>query len=124
MLNSVVAQEAAEDHGDYVLIEQAGLRLGVPVSRELRLTTSVARLDPGPLDISATPSRGTFRPQQDFGADAYWGGGIGVRREGGGGSDRPGFGWGIDLEGGIGEREWGRFTTESKWKRAPAVTPF
>ncbi len=107
VLNSLTAQESGDDHGDYVLIEGVGLRVGIPLTHDSRLTTQLGWEDPGPLGIAATPARGAFRPQPDLGGPGYWAGTIGVAK---GGAGEPG--WRLGLDGGVGRREWGRATLE------------
>ena len=109
-LNSLTAQEGGDDHGDYVLIERAGVRLSLPLTRTHRLTTTLARLDAASVGISAAPARGTFRPQQEFGGPPTWTGAIEVRHVRNGSGE--GFGWGVDLGGGSGQTRWGRVTAD------------
>ncbi len=105
VLNSLTAQESGDDHGDYVLVEGAGVRLQLPLTHDSRLTTQLGWEDPGPLAISATPARGTFRSQPDLGGPGYWAGSIGLSKRGEGEA-----GWRLDLDGGVGRIEWGRAT--------------
>ena len=105
VLNSLTAQESGDDHGDYVLVEGAGVRLQLPLAHDSRLTTRLGWEDPGPLAVSATPARGSFRPQPDLGAPGYWAGSLGLAKGGEGEA-----GWGLSLDGGIGRSEWGRVT--------------
>jgi hypothetical protein len=74
-LNSFTAQESGDDHGDYMLVEGTGLRVEGPAG-SARWSVHAGWEDPGPLGISATPARGTSRPQVDFGAPGYWTGGV------------------------------------------------
>lgn len=103
-LNSLVAQEAGEDHGDYVMVEGAGVQVrGSPGCWVL----GAGYEDPSALRIAATPARGTFRPQPDLGGPGYWTGSAaaGCREDGGNG-------WRLTLSGGEGRRSWGRGTIE------------
>lgn len=74
-LNSFTAQESGDDHGDYVLVEGGGVRVEGPAWSG-RWSVHGGWEDPGPLGISASPARGTFRPQVDLGASGYWTGGL------------------------------------------------
>lgn len=105
VLNSLTAQESGDDHGDYVLVETAGLRAGSPMTHGTRITAHVVWEDPGPLDISAHPARGSFRMQPDLGAPGYWKGGLAI-----GAGNQGEDGWRIGVEGGAGRGEWGRGT--------------
>lgn len=104
-LNSLTAQEGGDDHGDYVLVEQVGAKLSFPMPHGSRLTTTLAYIDPSSVGISATSASGSFRPQQAFGTKPYWGGGFGVRGE-------EDLKWGVELEGGLGDAEWGRVSVD------------
>ena len=104
-LNSLTAQEWGEDHGDYVLVEEGGVRVEWPVGRRVRLSTRVGWEDPASVGISATPARGTFRPQADLGAPGNWIGELGVAR---GGEGTPG--WSATVEAGTGRSSWQRGT--------------
>jgi hypothetical protein len=118
-LNSLTAQESGDDHGDYVLIEGAGLRVEIPMTRDSRLATHFGWEDPGSLGISATPARGTFRPQADFGAPGYWSGGVtlGVGAEGESGLR-------VSYDGGSGDETWHRVTVAYQVDRALGGTLF
>ena len=105
VLNSLTAQELGNDHGDYVLVEGAGIEAGFPLTRDTRLATRMGWEDPAPLGISATSARGTFRPQPDLGAPGYWAGSLALGR-----GDDGETGFRVGLDGGIGRTEWGRAT--------------
>ena len=104
-LNSLTAQEWGEDHGDYLLVEGAGLRVTLPLTHDSRLATRLGWEDPTGVGIAATPARGSFRPQVDFGAPGYWVGEVTIAR---GGGEAPG--WTLEFEGGTGRTTWQRAT--------------
>jgi hypothetical protein len=110
-LNSFTAQESGDDHGDYVLVEGAGVRLDMPLTRNSRLSTRFGWEDPGPLGISASPARGTFRPQADLGASGYWTGGVALAI---GESNGPGARLTYDAGGGD---LWHRVTLDYEWQQ-------
>ncbi|MEP6744038.1 MAG: hypothetical protein ABJB33_00965, partial [Gemmatimonadota bacterium] len=105
VLNSLTAQESGDDHGDYLLLERAGIQVTKQFAPDSRLSASLGWEDPGPLGISATPARGTFRPQVDLGGPGYWAGSIGLA-DGAEGEN----GWRVAIEGGVGRAKWGRAT--------------
>ncbi len=69
-LNSILAQEAGDDFGDYYLRDFVGasvsLRLGPG-----RLTGGVAWEDTHSLDVAARPASGSFRPNPTLGSGSY-----------------------------------------------------
>lgn len=103
-LNSFTAQESGNDHGDYVLVEGAGVRVEGPLGGG-RWSAHAGWEDPGPLGISATPARGTFRPQVDFGEPGYWTGGVTYEV-----GDPAGDGGLFTYDVGTGGGTWHRFT--------------
>lgn len=112
VINSLTAQESGDDHGDYVMVEQVGVRLSIPVARAAKLASTVAYVDPSSVDVSAFPAHGSVRPQQRLGGDGYWTGAFTLASEGSRGSDDVGFDWRVGVEGGTGSPEWGRVTAE------------
>lgn len=108
-LNSLTAQESGDDHGDYVLLEGAGVGAELPLPGDLRFDVRLGWEDPGPLRIAASPSRGGFRPQPDLGGAGYWAGAIGLGR----GAEGAG-GWTLRLDGGTGQTAWGRATLQGQ----------
>jgi hypothetical protein len=112
VLNSLTAQEGGDDHGDYVMVEQVGVRLSIPVAREMRLASTIGYVDPASLGIAAFPANGTVRSQQSLGGDGYWTGAFALSTEGSRGGDDVGFDWRVEVEGGAGASEWGRATAE------------
>lgn len=119
VVNSLTAQESGDDHGDYVMVEQVGVRLSIPVARAARLISTVAYVDPSGLEVAAFPASGSVRPQQPLGGEGYWSGGFALSSEGSRGSDDVGFDWRVEVEGGTGSPEWGRATAE-----VDGVVPF
>lgn len=110
VLNSLTAQESGDDHGDYVLVEQAGVRLAIPLTVGTRVTATLAYVDPAGVGIEASSARGSFRPQQSLGGSGYWTGGVAVSSERSVAGEDRGFDWSFGVEGGTGEADWGRVT--------------
>lgn len=75
LLNTLVAQEAGHDYGDYALINEAfgAVRLDFGVLAGLGLEIGVQHSET--VDVAAAPARGTFRPNPALGT-----GTIGVAR--------------------------------------------
>jgi hypothetical protein len=116
-LNSFTAQESGDDHGDYVLVEGGGVRVEGPAWSG-RWSVHAGYEDPSAVGISATPARGSFRPQVDLGGSGYWTGGVayGVGDPGG-----DGFFASYDLGGGD---LWGRFTAAYQFSGPIGATEF
>ena len=112
VVNSLTAQESGDDHGDYVMVEQVGVRLSIPVARQMRLASTIGYVDPSSVGVEAFPADGTVRPQQSLGGGGYWTGAFALATEGSRGSDDVGFDWRVTVEGGTGSPEWGRATAE------------
>ncbi|HEX9893619.1 MAG TPA: hypothetical protein VGA78_06825 [Gemmatimonadales bacterium] len=75
-LNSILAQEAGQDHGDWVLLDRlmAGLRwqpATLAIFAEAGVETSRS------LGVSATPARGSYRPNPPLGDGSIWTGRLG-----------------------------------------------
>jgi hypothetical protein len=70
-LNSFRAQEGGHDAGDYVLLDAAGLRYRRPIAGLTSLTLELAVERSRSLEVEATPSHGTYRPNPPLGAGSY-----------------------------------------------------
>lgn len=100
LLNSLVAQEAGRDYGDYVLMEHARLSLRQAFTPGVALTLAGGVERTTSVGVAATPARGSFRANPALGAGTL---GVGaVRLELGRGSRPAGLRWSgrVDLDGG------------------------
>jgi len=103
VLNSILAQEAGLDHGDYVLLDVAevsvrrgfGTRGGVSVAARLEHTTSVG--------VAATPASGTFRPNGAFGGGTLGVARLSLERQSTALEVNGGLSARLDVEGGVGQ---------------------
>jgi len=70
-LNSLLAQEAGVDYGDYVLLETAGLTLRRRVGPLTTLALGAAVERSRSVAVAATPAAGDYRPNPPLGAGDY-----------------------------------------------------
>ncbi len=77
LLNSLVAQEAGDDFGDYVLMHrvQLGVRRRFGTGGAVSLTVGVERS--ASVEVRTTPANGAFRPNPPLGSGTY---GVGTVR--------------------------------------------
>ncbi|HEU5219160.1 MAG TPA: hypothetical protein VFU23_10905 [Gemmatimonadales bacterium] len=107
-VNSLLAQEAGKDLGDYVLGEEIGVgfrrrldpRWSLDLSARWERTTRV--------DATATPISGTYRPNADLGSGTYWVGRMALTLAARGAIDRSDLKATFGLELGAGESEYAR----------------
>ncbi|HEX6669514.1 MAG TPA: hypothetical protein VF061_08160 [Gemmatimonadales bacterium] len=114
-LNSLLAQEAGDDYGDYVLVNAAaaGLRhrLGGRTSVELRLAVEESRS----VGVASSPANGTYRPNPPLGAGTFRIARAAVERASGGLAVERDFQGRLALEGGEGDGEYLRATADGRW---------
>jgi hypothetical protein len=116
IVNSVTAQEAGEDYGDYVLLESGviGLRRQFGGRTTAGLELGVERSNS--MTVEATPARGDYRPNPELGTGTIRVARLSLDRRGGGiavGSDLRGR---LTLEGGVGAAEYVRGALEAVWQ--------
>lgn len=115
-LNSILAQEAGNDHGDYVLLDAAGLgvrhRFSTRGSAGLELAVERSQS----VDIEASPASGTFRPNPPLGAGTYHIARLRLERLGGGVALRRDFDARLLLEAGDGPTDYIRAAAALRWK--------
>ncbi len=115
-VNSILAQEAGKDYGDYVLLDAVGLggrhRLSTRVSTGLELAVERSRS----VSVEATPASGTYRPNPPLGAGSYRIARLRFERVGGGVALRRDLDTRILLEGGTGPTDYIRGTAAIRWR--------
>ena len=119
IVNSFTSQEAGDDHGDYVLLEQALLGLRHRVGGGAALAFEGGWERSSSMAVAATPARGTYRPNPALGAGSYGVARLRLERPGReleGASDWSGT---LAVEAGAGSRGYARTTTDLRWE-APA----
>ena len=71
VVNSITSQEVGQDYGDYALVDwvRAGIRR--PVADRTALSLAVALETSHDMAVTATPARGSYRPNPALGAGQY-----------------------------------------------------
>ncbi len=115
ILNSLLAQEAGDDYGDYVLLDAATAgvrhRLGGRTSIELQLAVEESHS----VGVSASPANGTYRPNPPLGAGNFRIVRAALERASGGMAVERNLQGRLTLEAGEGDGEYVRGTVEGRW---------
>ncbi len=115
VLNSILAQEAGEDYGDYVMVDRVGLGVRYPLSGVTAISLNAGYEDPSSIDVEASPAHGSYRSNPALGSDASLVGRISLIRNSGelGAYRRPALTRGtIAFEGSSGGNDYFRATVE------------
>ncbi|MGH7509309.1 MAG: hypothetical protein ACREMZ_07555 [Gemmatimonadales bacterium] len=115
IVNSLLAQEAGRDYGDYVLLHSAELsvrrRFGGRTSAALELAVEESRS----VGVDATPARGTYRANPALGSGTHRLARLHLDRAGGGIAVRSDFQGRLAIEAGEGTGEYVRATAAGRW---------
>jgi hypothetical protein len=103
LLNTVLAQEAGNDYGDYALVNEVfgAMQLDFGVLAGIGLEVGVQHSET--VDVAATPARGTFRPNPPLGVGTIGVARIMLERRSPVLAVRNGLSGGVTIEGGSGE---------------------
>jgi hypothetical protein len=115
IMNSLLAQEAGKDYGDYVLVHaieggirhRLGGRTAVALDLELEESRSVG--------VDASPARGTFRANPELGSGTHRIVRLTAERASGGIAVRSDFQGRFALEAGEGDGDYVRATLAGRW---------
>jgi hypothetical protein len=114
-LNSLLAQEAGDDYGDYVLLNRvaAGLRhrLAGRTSVELQLALEESRS----AGVASSPANGRYRPNPPLGAGTFRIARLALERASGGMAVERDFQGRLAVEAGEGDGEYLRVAAEGRW---------
>jgi hypothetical protein len=113
-LNSFRAQEGGHDAGDYVLLDAVGLRYRQPVGGLTSLSLDLGVERSRSLEVEATPSEGSYRPNPPLGAGSFRIARLRVERAGAA-PPAGGFSGHLALEGGEGAEDYLRATARAAW---------
>jgi hypothetical protein len=115
LMNSILAQEGGNDHGDYVLLH--GLAAGVRrrLSGRTAATVEVGIEESGSVTTRASPASGSYRPNPALGSGPYRVLRLGVERSGGGVGMRHDLQGRLSLEGGEGADDYVRVSGVGRW---------
>jgi hypothetical protein len=115
LINSIMAQEAGRDYGDYTLVQAAEVRLQQRLGARTSLSGSLGVVESHSVTNQASPANGRFRPNPPLGGGSHrvarlgleqGTGGFGVER------DLQGEVW---VEGGEGSGDYLRVTASARW---------
>jgi hypothetical protein len=115
LLNSLTAQEAGDDHGDYVLLHSAlaGVRHRLSGRSTAALTLGVE--ESRSVGVRASPATGHYRPNPPLGSGTYRVGRLELERGSGGVAVRRDLQGRLALEVGEGSSDYARATVEGRW---------
>jgi len=108
VVNSLLAQEAGRDHGDYVRLDHVGAALRARLSGVSELTLGVAYERTRSLAVAASPATGHYRPNPALGAGRLGVARLALRMERAGLDRRSELDLEISAEGGTGSRDYAR----------------
>ena len=80
VLNSILAQEAGQDYGDYALVDRAGFAFGYPLSAVTGLSLEADYEDASAVRVEASPAHGHYRPNPALGAGSHVVGRVAIAR--------------------------------------------
>ncbi len=114
LVNSLAAQEAGRDWGDYWLRDRVGAGADWPIGPTTRVAAEFGREWAGSLAAVARPARGTYRANPALGGPAYTFGHLTVSVSR---FRATGQGYSIWTRGeiGVGAGEFGRLTASGRW---------
>ncbi|MGH7525503.1 MAG: hypothetical protein ACREMX_02240 [Gemmatimonadales bacterium] len=115
VVNSLLAQEAGEDYGDYVLLHTASLGVRQRLSGRTSLAAELLVEDSRSVSVEATPANGTYRPNPDLGAGSYRIARLALERASGGIAVHGDLQGRLALEAGDGSSGYVRATAEGRW---------
>ncbi len=102
-LNSILAQELADDYGDYHLAEAAMVIVGYELGPRTTLSWSWGAERSTSVAVAAVPAHGAFRANTELGSGSLGTARMSLQRRTGGIASGRGIGGGVSLEAGVGE---------------------
>lgn len=103
VLNSILAQEAGKDYGDYVLLDAAELSIRRGFGTRGAITVAVAAERGTSVGVEARPAAGTFRPNPQLGGGTLGVARVELERRSAELAVRSGLSARLRLEGGVGD---------------------
>src|SRR5262249_40082485 len=114
-VNSILAQEGGDDHGDYVLLNSATLGVRHRLSGRTSVGLTAGVEESQSVGVSASPADGTYRPNPPLGSGTDRVLRLDLERGSGGVAVRQDLQGRLSLEGGEGARDYLRATAEGRW---------
>jgi hypothetical protein len=115
VVNSLLAQEAGKDYGDYVLLHTASLALRQRLSGRTSLALSASLEESRSVSTRATPATGSYRPNPALGSGSYRVARVELERASGGIAVRSDLQGRVSLEAGEGPQDYLRAAVEGRW---------
>ncbi|HEV8357881.1 MAG TPA: hypothetical protein VGQ17_14110 [Gemmatimonadales bacterium] len=112
-VNSLLAQEAGKDLGDYILAEEIGLALRRKLDSRWTLDLAARWERSSSLVTAASPVRNQYRANPDLGSGSYGLGRVGLSLRSRGAIERGDFTAQLGLEGGSGPTDYLRLSFRS-----------
>ena len=116
-LNSLLAQEAGDDYGDYVLLNGATAGLRHRLSGRTSLALELALEESRSVGVESSPANGRYRANPPLGAGTFRIARVALERGSAGIAVRQDLQGRLALEAGEGEREYVRAVLECRWLR-------
>jgi hypothetical protein len=114
-LNSLLAQEAGDDYGDYVLVNSVTAGVRHRLSGRTSLSLQVGVEESHSVDVSSSPATGSYRANPPLGAGTFRIARAVLERASGGIAVRQDLQGRLALEAGEGAGEYLRATMEARW---------
>lgn len=114
-LNSLLAQEAGDDYGDYVLLHAARASLRHRLDGRLTVELGLALEESRSVGVSSSPANGSYRPNPPLGAGTLRIARAAIERASGGMAVERDFQGRLALEAGEGEGEYLRASADGRW---------
>jgi hypothetical protein len=115
VVNSITAQEAGRDYGDYVLLDAASAGVRQRLSGRSTLSAELGIERSHSVAVAAKPANGTYRPNPDLGAGTFRTARLRLERASGGIAVRRDLQGALSVEGGEGPTDYLRATVEGRW---------
>jgi hypothetical protein len=115
MVNSLLAQEAGKDYGDYVLLHSVSLGLRQRLGGRTSFLAGVGVEESHSVSTRASPATGQYRPNPALGGGSHRMVRLGLERTSGGISVHRDLQGRVTLEAGEGDGDYIRGTLEGRW---------
>jgi len=115
LVNSLMSQESGNDHGDYVLLNSAGLGVRYRLSGRTSLNLGASVEESQSVGVSASPANGRYRDNPPLGTGIRRVARLDLERASGGIAVRHDLQGRLSLEVGEGASDYLRATAEGRW---------
>jgi hypothetical protein len=115
VMNSVLSQEAGEDHGDYVLLHAVELGIRQRVGGRTSLGFNLGIEESRSVGVEASPASGHYRPNPALGSGTFRVARLSLERASGGIAVREDVQGRLTLELGEGTGDYVRATASGRW---------